>query len=75
MIVHGTKDPLVPYQQSVEFEKILENAGVPVVFVTVEDGGHGKGFPAKTDSLVKPFVDYHLLGVGVLPEDQVLQAQ
>lgn len=41
LIIHGTKDPLVPYQQSVELEKALRQAGVPVIFQTVEGGGHG----------------------------------
>ncbi|MBV1688757.1 alpha/beta hydrolase fold domain-containing protein [Novosphingobium sp. G106] len=42
LIIHGTKDPLVPYQQSVAFEAALSKAGVPVLFQTVEGGGHGQ---------------------------------
>lgn len=41
MIIHGTKDPLVGYQESVDFDKALRAAGVPVVFQTIEGGGHG----------------------------------
>ncbi len=42
LIAHGTKDELVPYPQSVEFEKALLAVGVvPVVLIKMEDAGHG----------------------------------
>jgi len=41
LIVHGTKDPLVNYQESVRLDATLRQAGVPVLFQTVEGGGHG----------------------------------
>jgi acetyl esterase/lipase len=62
LIVHGTEDPLVPYPQSVEFEKKLESAGVPTVLLTVEGGGHGKGFGPAVTEAVKVFLDHHLCG-------------
>jgi acetyl esterase/lipase len=40
-IVHGTQDRLVNYSQSVELDAALRNAEVPVIFQTVEGGGHG----------------------------------
>jgi len=40
-IVHGTDDPLVAYSDSVKLAAALEAAKVPVVFQTVEGGGHG----------------------------------
>ncbi|WP_374163729.1 alpha/beta hydrolase fold domain-containing protein [Arcticibacter sp. MXS-1] len=43
-IVHGDADPTVPYQQSVELHKKLQEAGVKTEFMTVEGGLHGK-FP------------------------------
>lgn len=42
--VHGDADPIVPYQQSVDLHKKLNELGVKNQFVTVEGGGHGK-FP------------------------------
>lgn len=41
LIIQGTKDPLVNYQQSVSLDAALRKAGVPVFFQTVEGGGHG----------------------------------
>jgi acetyl esterase/lipase len=41
LIVAGNKDPFVPYQQSVALDEALRKAGVPVLFQTVDGGGHG----------------------------------
>ncbi|QBN17444.1 alpha/beta hydrolase [Flavobacterium nackdongense] len=41
-IVHGNADPIVPYQQSVDLYKKLQELGVKSQFITVEGGGHGK---------------------------------
>lgn len=48
-IVHGDADPTVPYQQSVELHKKLQEAGVVTEFITVEGGKHG-GFPKEKNS-------------------------
>jgi acetyl esterase/lipase len=50
LIIHGTKDPVVNFQQSVELDKALRQAGVPVIFIPVEGGGHGD-FGAATAQL------------------------
>ncbi len=42
--VHGNADPIVPYQQSVDLHKKLDEMGVKNQFVTVEGGAHGR-FP------------------------------
>lgn len=50
-IVHGDKDPLVPYEQSVElFNKLKEN-GVQTDMYTVEGGVHGK-FSAEEKKII-----------------------
>jgi acetyl esterase/lipase len=41
-IVHGDADPTVPYQQSVDLYKKMQEAGVKSVFITVPGGLHGK---------------------------------
>ncbi|MCK9563196.1 MAG: alpha/beta hydrolase fold domain-containing protein [Bacteroidales bacterium] len=41
LIVHGTRDPLVSHSDSVALTKALDEAGVPVIFQTVDGGGHG----------------------------------
>ncbi len=62
LIVHGTEDPLVPYPQSVDYEKRLEAVGVPVTLLTVEGGGHGKGFGKSVNDVVTAYLEQHLLG-------------
>jgi acetyl esterase/lipase len=48
-IVHGDADPTVPYEQSVELHKKLQEAGVVTEFMTVEGGKHG-GFPREKNT-------------------------
>jgi len=40
-IVHGNADRIVPYSQSVELQKKLNDFGVYNEFITVDGGGHG----------------------------------
>lgn len=57
-IVHGNADPVVPYQQSVDLKKKLDEFGVKNKFMTVEGGEHGK-FPAEKNSEVnKAIIDF-----------------
>ena len=60
LIVHGNKDPLVPYQQSVLLNDALKKAGVPVTFYKVEGGGHGWFKDPKVPELTKVFLEQHL---------------
>jgi acetyl esterase/lipase len=46
LIVHGTLDRLVPFNQSQLLAAALEPAGAPVKFHPVEGGGHGEYFGA-----------------------------
>lgn len=47
IIAHGTKDPLVPYNQSELLQAELVKHGVDVTFITLDGAGHGgKGFEA-----------------------------
>ena len=41
LLVHGTADMSVPYEQSVRFQKALREAGVTCDLITVPDGTHG----------------------------------
>jgi acetyl esterase/lipase len=60
LIIHGTKDPLVPFDQSVQFLAALKRAKVESVLVPVTDGGHGFRGPA-VNSRVDQFLQKHLL--------------
>lgn len=61
LTVHGTEDPLVPYDQGVRFDKALREAGVTSYLVTVEGGGHG-GFPPEAEERLRAFFEKHLRG-------------
>lgn len=45
LLMHGDKDESVPFAQSVEMEKALKTAGVPVKFLRIEGAAHGPTFP------------------------------
>lgn len=63
-IVHGDADPVVPYQQSVDLKKKLDEFGIKNKFMTVEGGEHGK-FPAEKNSEVNKAIIDFLKEVGV----------
>ena len=47
LLVHGSADTRVAYQQSVDFQAALRKVGVPCELITVKDGSHGmKGWAA-----------------------------
>lgn len=59
LIMHGTKDMLVPINQSELLYDALKKAGVEVEFVRIEGAGHGFG-DKKYLLQVKEFFDKHL---------------
>ena len=60
MHIHGTNDQLVPYNQSVIFNKKLLQAGCESVLITVKEGGHGGFKNEKIKILTDKFIDKHL---------------
>ena len=50
-IIHGNVDPIVPYQQSVDLYKKLQELGVKSEFITVQGGGHGKFNKEKNEDI------------------------
>ena len=65
--IHGDKDELVPYSQSVRLHKALSAAGVPNQLYTVVGGNHG-GFSAdenqKAWAVVRRFLQENVRGLG-----------
>ncbi|MBI4557170.1 MAG: alpha/beta hydrolase [Candidatus Hydrogenedentes bacterium] len=51
LLLHGTADTDVPFQQSVDMAAALEKAGVPHELVTIPDGPHGFDGGVKPDEL------------------------
>jgi acetyl esterase len=41
LIIHGTKDAAVPYDQALLHVRLFKERGIPVELITVEDGVHG----------------------------------
>ena len=41
LIIHGTKDAAVPYNQATQHVELFKQRGIPVELITVEDGVHG----------------------------------
>jgi acetyl esterase/lipase len=77
LILHGDRDTLVPYAQSVELNDLLADAGVEVTLQRLPGAGHGGpafGLPA-VGRLTTLFFDKHLKGVDTkiepLPESEV----
>jgi acetyl esterase/lipase len=57
-IVHGDADPTVPYQQSVDLHKKLQDAGVKTEFITVKGGLHGKFDKEKNSEINKAIAEF-----------------
>ena len=62
LIMHGDKDPTVPFSQSELLLEALKKAGVDATFVPVKGAGHGgREFSSEENrKLVEEFFDKHL---------------
>ena len=56
LLIHGTADTQVPYDQSVSMQKKLKSAGVPCDLFTVPGGAHGMGSWDKVDTSWKNYL-------------------
>jgi acetyl esterase/lipase len=61
LIIHGTEDPKVPYEQSVRLTARLKELGVPHQLVTRDGAGHG--WPTMNDdhAILADWFDKHLV--------------
>lgn len=59
LVIHGTADPLVAYDDSVRLVEALNKVGATVFFQTIEGGGHGNFGAAKSavDQRVEAFLN------------------
>lgn len=62
LIVQGTADRLVPFQQAQLLDESLEASQVESTLITVQGGGHGRGFPPAVQEAVIAFLGHHLHG-------------
>ena len=66
LIMHGTRDMVVPIGQSEMLEAALTKAGAPVMFQKLEGAGHGNGFDRRgVPELLLAFFDRNLKGADV----------
>lgn len=76
LIIHGTDDPLVPFNQSERFLAALKEANVESYLIPVEGGGHGGFNSREIDRRVQLFLDRQLRdGEGEIPTDPVTPGQ
>jgi acetyl esterase/lipase len=72
LIIHGNKDPLVPYNQSERLYAALKKAKVECYFVTVDGGGHGGFRNPEVQKRERQFFDKCLLGAkNTISEDTI----
>jgi acetyl esterase/lipase len=62
LILHGSDDAIVPFDQSVRFDEALRAAGGDSLLITIEGGGHGGFDGPETHARVRAFLERHLLG-------------
>ena len=67
LVIHGRRDRLVPFRQSVEFAQAIRDAGGPVTLLAVEDGGHGGFRDSSIPAAVRRFLEHHLHDAGEPP--------
>ena len=61
LFIHGTDDPLVPYNQSELLSNRLKSLGVGGEIITVQGGGHGGFKNPRIKELERLFFEVHLL--------------
>ncbi len=73
LIIHGDKDPIVPFNQSERLTKALKDSGVEVLFIKVEGGGHGGFQNPELARRTRQFFDKYLRdhSVGTISEEPV----
>lgn len=74
LTVHGTKDPLVPYQQGKALDEKLDELKVPSILLSVAEGGHGKGFGVSVDRGVIEFLRHHFFDEELGLADKTVKA-
>jgi acetyl esterase/lipase len=77
LLIHGTDDPLVPYDQSERFLAALQEEGVEAMLIKVQGGGHGGFRSAELDRRIRLFFDKHLRGQDDvdIPTDAIMPGQ
>ena len=62
LILHGDRDPMVPYSQSVRLHAAMKKAGAESTFITVQGAGHGGFRNPEVAKRIRQFFDKQLRG-------------
>ena len=73
LIVHGTDDRTVPFNQAERFYEAQKKAGMDTTFIKIEGGGHGIGGP-EVERRVRAFFEKHLLDKDVQVSAEPIRA-
>lgn len=74
LVVHGSADRTVPFDQGLRLHEALKKAGVDSTLIKIEGGGHGIG-GREVETRVRAFLEKHLLGKDVqVSADPIQQA-
>lgn len=73
LVVHGTDDATVPFDQGQRFYEALKAAGVDATLLKIEGGGHGIG-GEEVAARVNAFFAKHLLGKDVAVSAEPIKA-
>ena len=57
LTIHGTNDSLVPFEQSVQLNKSLQEAGVLARLIPIENGGHGRPQLSELNKRIRFFLE------------------
>ena len=57
LMIHGSDDKLVPFDQSVQLHKSLQDVGVSARLIKIEGGGHGRLQSTELDSRIRLFLE------------------
>ena len=74
LIVHGTLNPLVSFNQSELLHRALQQSKGETTLITINDGGHGRAFGPTANEIVERFFDHHLRDVNTSWEEQEFEA-
>ena len=62
LILHGTEDRAVPFEQATTFYEALKAAGVDATLIKIEGRGHDGPFRREYQTVVRAFFGKHLRG-------------
>jgi len=74
LLIHGTKDFTVPFNQSELLFAALQQAEVEATFVPVTNGGHGNFGTPQVAERMRQFFDKHLLGKDIAVSSEPITA-